>query len=459
MSKKPNILIVGNEVNTIKLINNSLSEENYLFSLFQSARKALQKLKEGNFELVISEYRMPDMEGLEFLKEIRKINPKIKVIILADFSNVEAILEAIQEGAYDYLKKPFIEDELKILIRRALQENDQFNEGEIFGKEPIKGKSNKLIGRSLKMKKIFNRVRDIAKTDLTVLIQGETGTGKELIASTIHNLSHRRNKSFLRVNCAALSDSLLESELFGHEKGAFTGATNTKHGLFSAADEGSLLLDEISEANVGLQAKLLRVVENKEFIRVGGTKPIKIDVRLIVSTNRDLKKYVKQGKFRQDLYYRLNVFPIFIPPLRERVEDIPLLINYFLQNEVSYSSKKNISPEVLDCLLNYKWPGNVRELKNVISQAVVLCGNSRKITLKHLPEHIRESKEVSLTGPFAEDISFKEARKRAIEFFEKKYLQNLLYKNNGNVSESSRLAKLSRPYLHQMIKKYKIDPG
>jgi len=459
MGSISNILIVENEVNTIKLINRALREEGYIFSIAQRTHRALQKIKETNFRLIIFEFKMPDMNGIEFLRKIRRISPKVKVIILTDFSNIDVVLETLQEGVYDYLKKPFTGDELKILVRRALQENEQFDEGEIFGKEPMKREPDRFIGKSYKMKKVFNRIREIAKADLTVLIYGETGTGKELIASTIHNLSSRRNKPFLCVNCAALSDSLLESELFGYERGAFTGATTTKHGLFSAADKGTLFLDEISEANLNLQAKLLRVVENKKFIRVGGTKPIKVDVRLIASTNKDLKKCVEEGKFRKDLYYRLNVFPIIVPPLRERTEDIPLLVDYFLQRKVWGPNKKKISSEALECLLNYDWPGNVRELKNIISQAIILSRNSREITLNHLPEHIRGTKGVSSSKFLFENLPFKEARKKAIEFFERKYLQNLLYKNNGNVSQSSKSAKLSRPYLHQIMKKYGIDPN
>jgi len=340
-------------------------------------------------------------------------------------------------------------------VRKALQKDEVFDEGQTFALK-TKGKFDRfIIGKSKEMEKVFAIIRKIAKTDLTVLIQGETGTGKELIASAIHNLSWRKNKTFLCVNCAALSDSLLESELFGYEKGAFTGATSTKQGLFSAAEAGTLFLDEISETSLELQAKLLRVVENREFIRVGGTNPIKVNVRIIASTNRNLKKCVEEGKFREDLYYRLNVLPIFVPPLRERKEDIPLLIKYFLQENAQYSDVK-VSLKALECLLRYEWPGNVRELKNVILRAAVLCGNSKKIIPEHLPEYIRKLKKFPFPQSSFENLPFRDARKRAIETFEREYLQDLLYKNNGNVSQASKLAGLSRPYLHQMMKKYNI---
>lgn len=455
MAEGPNILVVDGETDTLNLINESLREEGYLFSTAQSAHKALQKLKGKEFEVIISEIEMPDMGPVEFLRRVRRISLRTRVIFLTDFANVQLTLELIKEGVYDYLKKPFLKDELKILVRKALQKGEAFDEGQKSALE-IRGKFDRfIIGKSDEMRKVFAIIRKIAKTDLTVLIQGETGTGKELIASTIHNLSWRKNKTFLCINCAALSDSLLESELFGYEKGAFTGATSTKQGLFSAAEAGTLFLDEISETSLELQAKLLRVVENREFIRVGGTKPIKVNVRIIASTNRNLKKCVEEGKFREDLYYRLNVFPIFVPPLRERKEDIPLLIRYFLQRSGQYSNVK-ISPKAVECLLKYEWPGNVRELKNVILRAAVLCGNSKKIIPEHLPEYIRKLKKSPFPQSFFENLPFREARKRAIEAFERKYLQDLLYKNKGNVSRASKLARLSRPYLHQMMKKYSI---
>ncbi|MCD6083518.1 sigma-54-dependent Fis family transcriptional regulator, partial [Candidatus Aerophobetes bacterium] len=269
MAEGPNILVVDGEADTLNLINESLREEGYLFSTAQSAHKALQKLKGKEFEVIISEIEMPDMGPVEFLRRVRRISLRTRVIFLTDFANVQLTLELIKEGVYDYLKKPFLKDELKILVRKALQKGEAFDEGQKSALE-IRGKFDRfIIGKSDEMRKVFAIVRKIAKTDLTVLIQGETGTGKELIASIIHNLSWRKNKTFLCINCAALSDSLLESELFGYEKGAFTGATSTKQGLFSAAEAGTLFLDEISETSLELQAKLLRVVENREFIRVG----------------------------------------------------------------------------------------------------------------------------------------------------------------------------------------------
>ena len=455
--KKCRILVVSKDIKTINSLRKELQNEGYIINIAQSNQEAMKNLRKRKFELIITELSMSGINATEILKESQKIDAKIKVIILTNINNLKLTIELIQQGAYEYLKKPFIMDELKILIRKALQMTEIIDKDEIF-REKLKIKQeNLLIGKSKKIQKVLVHIQKIAKTDLTVLIQGETGTGKELVASLIHNLSPRKNKPFLKVNCAALPDSLLESELFGYERGAFTGAVSTKHGLFSSADEGSILLDEISEICPEIQAKLLRVIETKEFFRVGGVKLLKVDVRIIASTNRDLEKDVKDGNFREDLYYRLNIFPLFIPPLRERREDIPFLIDYFLQRNISFSGKKRLSLEALDCLLNYEWPGNVRELKNVILRACILSGNSPEISVEHLPGEVKKSKGYSPTKKSLIDLPFKKAREKVIESFEKEYFQTLLYKNKGNISHSSKLAKLSRPYLHQKIKKYRIN--
>jgi len=457
MSEKANILVVSSEPHTRELLLNALKEEDYSFGLVPDSYEALTKIKKEKFEVVIT--NLPYVNNIEILKATKKITPKTKVIILTKFTTIETTLKLIKQGAYDYLKEPFVIDELKILIRRALREKEHYVEDK-FINQKLKPKDHfgELIGKSEVMEKVFSRIKDVAKTDITVLIQGETGTGKELVASAIHKLSRRKNKPFLQINCAALTESLLESELFGYEKGAFTGAVNTKLGIFCAADKGTLFLDEISETSPSVQAKILQVMEHKEFLPVGGTKLTKVDVRLITATNKNLKKSIEEGKFRKDLYYRLNVFPIFIPPLRERREDIPLFIYYFLREHNHFLNKhiKGISEDALECLLKYSWPGNVRELENILLQVVTSCKKA-VINVDDLPEYLRLLKTSSKESA-SYVLSFKKAKQETIESFEKKYLKNILSKYKGNVSRAAKAAQITRPFFYEKIKKYGLAP-
>jgi len=313
-----------------------------------------------------------------------------------------------------------------------------------------------ILGKNHQMRKMINLIPQIAPTDFTVLIEGESGTGKEMVASIIHRASNRREKSFLRLNCAALTESIMESELFGYERGAFTGAENKKIGLFSAAEGGTLLLDEIAEASLNTQAKLLRVIENKEFIPVGGVKPVKCDVRVIVSTNSNLKEDIKKKRFREDLYYRINAFTISLPPLRERREDIPLFIEHFLKKYSSYFNKKieEVSPEVYEYLLNYSWPGNIRELETTVLRMIVAC-KKPVATLKEVKEVLPLKNSISKKQTAF--LSFEDAKKRILRSFEEKYIKEILLRCKGNITRAARKARVTRSFIYQKIKQYGID--
>jgi len=453
------MLVVSSEQAMRKLLASILREENYTVSVANDSSEALEKIKEKGFNVVIADLKPPYVSGERIVEGVATLGLCSKVILLSLFSDVESVLRLLQEGVYDYLKKPFVADELKILIRRALRDNGYIEEGEIF-KHGLVGQKTRgpLIGKTLKMQKVFAKIQDVAKTDITVLIQGETGTGKELVAEAIHRLSPRKKKSFLRVNCAALSESLLESELFGYEKGAFTGAVQTKNGLFAAAEKGTLFFDEIGEASFSTQAKFLRVAEYKEFLRVGGTKCINVDVRLLVAA-KNLKESVEKKKFREDLYYRLNVFPIFIPPLRERKKDIPLFVHYFLRQHSSFLNKhiKRISDKSLRCLSSYDWPGNVRELENVLLQTVAVC-KKEIITEDDLPEYLQTQKTLSEESLVPDaSFSFKRAKQELIKSFERKYLKAALRNSQGNISQAAKIVKMSRPLFHEKMKKYKLS--
>jgi len=458
MLKKFSILIAIRQIESFQKITNSLKEEGYCIKLVENSKEILEKIRRKKFDLIIIDLDKK-LNNVEILKKIKTILPEVKIIILLKPTEVKNALKLIKEGIYDYLKKPFICDELKILIRRAI--GDKSKEDSLLKSlKTKKNFENVIIGESKKIQKILQDAQNIAPTDITVLIQGETGTGKELIASTIYSLSKRKNKPFLKINCAALPADLLESELFGHEKEAFTGADHPKFGLFSCADKGTILLDEISEASLDLQAKLLRVVEEKEFIRVGGRKSIKVDVRIIAASNKDLEECIQKGKFRRDLYHRLNIFPIFIHPLRERKEDIPLLLHFFL-NQHNKKLNKNIegvSEEVKKIFLNYEWPGNVRELKNLLLVMVINC-KERIITIKDIPKSFFKKSEGPCSKTFLPDIppSFKEAKQNIINSFEETYFKSLLYTYKGNILRSAESAQITRPFLYKKIKEHKID--
>jgi nitrogen regulation protein NR(I) len=388
MSKK--ILIIDDDESVRDLLHAFFKDQGFDVTTAINGKEGLEILQNEHFDLFIVDLVMPEMSGIDLLKSVANFNIDTPSIVITAFATVTTAVEAMKLGAFDYITKPFSLDELMIVVKRCL-EISRLKKENINLKKQLKQKFEfgGLIGSSLEMQKVFDLIKKIADTDSTVLIYGESGTGKELVAKVIHYNSQRYQKPFVPLNCAAIPKDLLESELFGHEKGAFTGAINTRIGRFELANGGTIFLDEIGELHPSLQVKLLRVLQEREFERVGGTKTIKVDVRILAATNRDLEKAIADGIFREDLYYRLNVIPLKLPPLRDRKEDIPILIDHFI-HKFSKKKKKEeikISPEAMNCLINYHWPGNVRELENIIERLVILC--DKVVTVDDLPERLR----------------------------------------------------------------------
>ena len=408
------ILIVDDEIKMARLLEITLKNEGYQVEKAYSSHEALKKIKSKSYDVVVTDLKMPGMDGIELLRIVKKNYPSTQVIMITAFGTIQSAVKAMKEGAFHYLTKPLNLEELKEVLKGALKVK-KLEEENILLRQEILGEGE-IIGKSKAIKEVMELARKVAPEDTTVLLQGETGTGKELVARAIHKLSPRKNGPYVVVNCAAIPENLLESELFGHRKGAFTGALKDKKGRIEIADGGTLFLDEIGSLSLPLQAKLLRFLETKEIQPLGSEDTFRVDVRVIAATNQDLRKRVEEGNFREDLFYRLNVFPIYIPPLRERKEDIPLLANYFLQ---LYSKKMNKKIEKIDdgameLLLKYSWPGNVRELENVIERAVVLA-DSPIVSKEFLPL-LPACEEI--TGPY------QERKKRLLKILKENILRN-----------------------------------
>ena len=449
MAIKANILVVDDEKNIREGLGLALKRDDHILFLAADGIDALRIMKTEEIDLVITDLRMPNMDGDTLMKTILKEYFNIPVIILTGHGTVETAVQAMRDGAYDFLTKPINLEKLSLIVTRAISQRQLIIENrnlqskiETFGK-------GKIIGKSEKMSKIYEIVEQVAPTKASVLILGENGVGKELITNMIYQLSKRRDKPFIKVHCAALSESLLESELFGHEKGAFTGAIKTKKGRFELADGGTIFLDEIGEISPQLQVKLLRVLQERCFERVGGEETIQVDLRIITATNRDLKAEIETGKFREDLYYRLNVVQINVPPLRERKDDIPLLISSFLSDFVRENNKiiKEISSKAKVALYNYNWPGNVRELRNVLESAVVLSKN-QIIDVDDLPPYIVQEGEESNILRVNMPTTMQEIEKLAII--------STLKLTNGKKSKAAELLHLNRKTLHNKIAEYEI---
>ena len=453
------ILVVDDEAGMRKYLKKLLTDNNFRVRLASNGEDGLEKLQKDVPDLVLADLKMPKMDGLRFLKEIRKEFPKIIVIIMTAYGTMDSAIKAMKLGAYDYINKPFEIDEILLVIDKALEKKRIEEENIILHKELKRSYTfEDIVSQDYKMRQIFDLVKRIADTKSTVLIRGETGTGKELIARAIHNISSRADRPFIPVDCAALTETILESELFGHIKGSFTGAVSDKKGLFEAADGGTVFLDEVGHVSTSIQAKLLRVLQDGVIKRVGDVNSRKVDTRLISATNEDLEKSVQEGTFREDLYYRINVVPIWIPPLRDRKGDIPLLVEHFI-NKYNYLEKKNlksISGDALNILMSYDWPGNVRELENFIQRAVVL-GVGPIILPRDLPASVRISETAERRDTVSRTGNFRKARKMAIEVFEKRFLIEALKKNNGNVSKTAKEIGLDRRNLQKKIKYYKIS--
>jgi len=388
MEKK--ILVVDDDLLLRDFLSETLNRSGYQVNLASTGEEALENIRKEDYDIILSDVRMPNMDGMELLKTTRNFLPDAKVVMMTAYGTVQNAVEAMKLGAYDYVMKPFSIDEIELVLKRALEHKQLLLENKLLRSEVIgKYRFDNIVGKSPQMQKIFELVETVADTKATVLITGESGTGKELIAKAIHYNSPRREGPFIRINCAALPEGLVESELFGHEKGSFTGAIRQSRGRFELADRGVLLLDEISEISLHLQGKLLRVLQEREFERVGSGIPIQVDVRIIATSNRDLDRLIEQGKFREDLFYRLNVVPIHIPPLRERKEDIPALAQHFLEkyNLENNRQIKGISQKVYEMFLQYFWPGNVRELENYIERAVVTA-KGKILTPRDFPKEL-----------------------------------------------------------------------
>ncbi len=445
MEKKISILIVDDEESVRDSLTTWFIEDGYHVVSAENAMKALSLLETSDFDIILADIKMPGMDGLEMLRRIKLINKDSIIIIMTAFATVDTAVRALKDGAYDYVTKPFDPDDLSHLIRNATKQIVLTHENETLKKRVDSLVSvDDLIGKSEAIKMVLREVESVAPTNSSVIITGESGTGKELIARAIHANSLRRFYPLVSVHCGALTESLLESELFGHEKGAFTGALFNRKGRFEMADGGTIFLDEIATISGKMQIELLRVLETKSFTRVGGNKEITSDFRVICATNRDLKSMVASGAFREDLFYRLNVMNIHIPPLRERVEDIPLLVEYFIKKYCTAMNKPliTVEPAALNRMMEFPFPGNIRELENMIERAIVV-GNGKKISLKDLP--------------FKKDSV--ESSAESLEEFEKGFILQILNKHAWNISRTALALKVDRVTLYNKIKKYNLKPG
>ncbi len=442
MAKKTSILIVDDEESVRDSLYNWFIEDGYRVESAENAKKALAMLESENFDIILADIKMPGMDGLEMLKAIKSLRKDSIVIIMTAFATVDTAVQALKDGAFDYVTKPFDPDDLSHLIRNASKQISLSEENEMLRDKVVSLENvENLVGKSEAMMKVLKQIESVAPTNASVIITGESGTGKELVARAIHANSQRRFFPLVAVHCGALSESLLESELFGHEKGAFTGAVFNRKGRFEMADSGTIFLDEIATISQKMQVELLRVLETKSFVRVGGNKEITSDFRVICATNRDLKVMVEKGLFREDLFYRLNVVNINVPPLRERTEDIPLLVDYFIKK---YCISMNKSPVIIETsamerIEEFSFPGNIRELENMIERAIVV-GNGKKITLKDLPI----GKDVS--APAFESL----------EDLEKNHIIHILTKYSWNISAAAKALKVDRVTLYNKIRKYDL---
>lgn len=450
---KPRILVVDDELNMQKTLSGILQQHGYDVKVCGNGKGAIEILDTEQFSLIITDIKMPYMDGMAMLSAVRKKNMEIPVIIITGNATVDSAIDAVKLGAYDYIRKPCMPEEILFSVRRAVEHEKLINEN-VYLHDQLKEKFcfKGLIGNNKKMQEVYQLVQKVSKSNAAILIRGESGTGKELIASAIHYNSQRKNNRFLAINCGALPESLLESELFGHEKGAFTGAISSRKGIFESADKGTIFLDEIGDLSLATQMKLLRVLQDGEFRGVGGTRQIKVDVRIISATNKNLEECIKEGLFREDLYYRINVIAIDMPPLREKKDDIALLVKHFLEKYNHLKSKgvapKRISSEAMNLLINFDWPGNVRELENVIERAV---------TLQEGPCILPEDLPVGVGfQPANVHAITRENFREARTAFEKGFLINILKKANRNISLASKKAGISRRHFYEKMKLYGI---
>ncbi|MFZ5969885.1 MAG: sigma-54-dependent transcriptional regulator [Bacillota bacterium] len=450
--KKIAVLIVDDEENVLKLLDKIFTKEGYITYTACDGKEALKIIDSRYIDIVITDIRMPEMGGIELLNRIRDIDPSIKVILITAFAALDTAIHGLRMGASDYITKPFNLDEILFSVNKIADNLRKYCSDDEIAHENEKMVENYLVAESPVMSKTIELIRQVADSRATVILYGETGTGKELAAQLLHNLSGRKDKPFVKVNCAAIPELLLESELFGYERGAFTGAVTRKPGRFELAEGGTLFLDEIGDIPPTIQVKLLRVLQQKEFERLGGTKTLKVDVRIIAATNKCLEELVAKGEFREDLYYRLNVVPITMPALRERKEDIPILVKHFLHRSayISGKPKKEVTEEVMEKLVQYNWPGNIRELENIIERCVVVV-KSNRIAIEDLPVKIAQYAKGEEEA--AEIAKLDEV----IDYTEKEIIVKTLKETGGNRTKAAETLGISRRSLHRKLNKYQIE--
>lgn len=463
-SNELNVLIVDDEAelrkNVESILINSIPEVKFKISEANNGKTAFENFEKGDFDLVIMDVRMPEMDGLQALKLIKESDPRTFVVIMTAHSNLQDAVAAIKDGAYDYMEKPVNPQRLCELVRKSMEAREMVSSLALSNPIFDDDVESEFVGSSQKMKEVFGLIYKLCKVDTTVLIRGENGTGKELVSKAIHFNSPRKSGPFIAINCGAIPENLMESELFGHEKGSFTGAIERKIGKFQVANNGTLFLDEIGELRPEMQVKLLRVLQEKKFLPVGSNREVKSNARIIAATNRNLEKMIADNSFREDLFYRLNVMPIFLPPLRDRKDDIRALVTYFIKKfSKSHTSQiTSISPEALNALREYRWPGNIRELENAVERAFIV-ENSSAIQLESLPETIKGTAEapsvntanrgVAAHGVFDFEV-FKEQA-------EKEFIVSALKANKGKINQTVAQANIPKNTLLRKIKKYEID--
>jgi DNA-binding NtrC family response regulator len=446
---KSKILVVDDEPGVRSLLKTMLSRKGYAAEAADNADEALLRIEKEHFDLVITDLRMPGLPGEELVAQLKKEHPALPVVVISAYGGTKSVVEVVKRGAEDYLAKPFSQEDLDLVVFKALEKSRLLEENARLRRE-LKGEVylQEMVGASKPMRAVFQMIRRLAESPSHCLISGESGVGKELAARALHALSPRAKKSFVQVNAGALPATLFEAELFGAKKGSYTGATEDRDGLFQSADGGSLFLDEVGEVPMESQAKLLRVLESGEVKVIGESKPRHVDVRVIAATNRDLNAMVEEGKFRRDLYFRLAVLPLSLPPLRERLEDVPLLADAILKRSVQSGPRKSLSAPALKALMGYAWPGNVRELKNVLERATLLSNSD-----------VIEPEDLIFTAGVAHSVGsgpFRQAKLRQIEEFEKAYLREALKEHSGNVSKAAEASGLARQNFQVMMKKYGI---
>jgi len=460
---KEKILIIDDEVEMLDNCGRILKRSGYDCSLLQESENLTRILKEDLPDLILTDLRMPKKDGMHVLKEAKTIDPDIIVLLFTAYGTIKSALEACKLGAFDYIQKPFSAEQLRIAVNRGIKQKRLSDENKYLRSQLKKAYGfSKIIGKSSSLQEVLMLVRKVSNTDANILIRGDSGTGKELIARSIHTNSERRNRPFVPVDCASLPENLLESELFGHEKGAFTGAHVTRPGIFEYANGGTLFLDEIGELNITLQSKLLRVLQERQVRRVGGKRLLNVDVRFIAATNQNLENAIQENRFREDLFYRVNVITIPLPSLEKRKDDIPLLANHFLKHFSKGSMNKvnGISKKAMEFMERYHWPGNVRELQNVMERAVSLT-DSKMIVPEDLPEQLRLIKDPD-AFVYSIGSTYKEVKKDWMDLFEKRYLSALLNRHNGNISKAALEAQINRKTIHRLLKRHRLtkdQPG